>query len=133
MAAGYGSGNPSVLDRIVRTYRNAAGDVIATQTISVVLNYIDGVNAAGMALQTSDSQSTNRFRRTASIKLKTVRSPKSGASATVATVVTEGSFDSRSESSGDVVSVTYTGTSGQNDLIIPVNALGGVLKVGDSV
>lgn len=134
MPAGYSSGNPSILDTIVRTYKNGAGDVIATQYISVQLRYIDGLDSNGMALVNDESSTTSRFRRTGKPVLRTVRSPKSGASAVIASVVTEGSYNTRSESGNDVVSVTYTGNSSEvNDLTIPVNALSGVFKIGDTI
>lgn len=133
MPAGYTSGQVSVLDTITRTCRNAAGDIIATQVITVQVYTAQGVNAAGMSLVTSDGLSTNRFKRTAVVKLSTTKSPKTGASATIANVTTEGRFDSRTEDGGDITTVTYAGVAPVNDIVVPVTTLGGVLKVGDSV
>lgn len=129
----YSSGQTSLLDQITRVYRNGAGDIIATQVISVKVQNISTVNGAGMALVTSASQSTDRFKRTATTKLTTTRSPKTGASAVIATVTTTGKFTSRTENGGDITSVTYAGTDHVNDLIIPVTQMAGVFVVGGSV
>lgn len=123
----------SLMDKITRTCKNGAGDVVAVQTISVLLKPLDPVNAAGMNLVEADSISTNRFLRGARITLHTRKSLKSGASRTVATVETTGGFDSRTESGGDVTTVTYAGVAPVNDVVVPVSTLGGVIKVGDSV
>lgn len=134
MPAGYTSGQVSLLDIITRTYKNAAGDVIATQTLSVFSGTVMTVNGAGMSLVTSDSLSTNRFKRTATWRLSTTLSPKTGASTTIATVVTSGKFDSRTESGGDITTVTYSGSSDvENDITVPITLLDGVLAVGDTV
>jgi hypothetical protein len=133
MPAGYTSGQISVLDTITRTCFNGAGDVIATQVITVQAYTIQGFNAAGMNLVTSDGLSTNRFKRTAVVKLSTTKSPITGASSTIASIQTEGKYDARTESGGDITTVTYTGRAPVNDIIVPVTTLGGVLKVGDSV
>jgi hypothetical protein len=133
MPAGYTSGQVSVLDTITRTCRNAAGDIIATQVITVQAYTNTGVNSAGMSLVTSDGLSTNRFKRTAVVKLSTTKSPRSGASSTIANIQTEGKYDSRTEDGGDITTVTYAGRAPVNDVVVPVTTLGGVLKVGDSV
>lgn len=133
MPAGHTSGQVSVLDTISRICRNAAGDIVATQIITVQAYTVQTVNGAGMSLVTSNSLSTNRFKRTAVVKLSTTRSPRSGASTTIANIVTEGKFDSRTESGGDITTVTYAGIAPVNDIVVPVSTLTGVLKVGDAV
>lgn len=127
------SGQISVLDTITRTCRNAAGDIIATQVITVQTYTVQNVNGAGMNLVRSNSLSTDRFKRTAVVKLSTTRSPRTGASATIANVVTEGRFNTRTEADGDITTVTYAGTAPVNDIVVPVSTLSGLLKVGDSV
>jgi hypothetical protein len=121
-----------LLDTIIRTYRNGAGDIIAIQKIIVDQDFIDAHAASGM-IMVGKEPGENRFKRTALIKLQTQLSPKSGASATIATVVTSGSYSSRAESGGDVVSATYAGDLFSNDLEIPVNTLDGVFAVGDTI
>lgn len=133
MPAGYTSGRNSILDRITRTCKNAAGDVVAIQVITVVVKPLDPVNAAGMSYVTPESISTDRFKRGARVSLQTDLTLKSGASRVIATVETTGSFDSRTESGGDITTVTYEGIPPVNDIIVPVSTLDGVFKVGDSV
>lgn len=123
----------SLMDKITRTCRNAAGDIVAIQTISVIIKPLDPVNGAGMNLVDPQSISTDRFLRGARITLHTKKQLKSGASRTIATVETSGRFDVRTESGGDVTTVTYTGVAPVNDITVPVSTLGGVLKVGDAV
>ncbi len=133
MPAGYTSGNVSILDTITRTYRNSANDIIATQIITVQCYTVCTANGAGASLYTEKSLSTDRFKRTAQIRLSTTRSPKSGASGIITSITTEGKFNTRSESGGDIDSVTYTAEEPVNALTIPVRQLTGVFTIGDSV
>lgn len=133
MPAGSISGQVSTLDTITRTCKNAAGTIIATQIITVQAYSVAAINTAGMNLVTSDGLGTNRFKRTAVVKLNTQRSTVTGASAVIATIQTEGRFNTRTEGSGDIETVTYTGIAPVNDIIVPVSTLGGVFKVSDSV
>jgi hypothetical protein len=127
------TGSSSVLDVITRTYKNAAGDTIAIQKISVRVETISTQNRAGMNLTTPESLELTRFKRTGRPVLTTSRSIKSGASAVISSVVTEGSFDTYTVVSSDITEVVYVGVSPVNSLTIPVNSLSGVFKIGDTV
>ena len=123
----------SVLDTITRVCKNAAGDIIATQTISVLVKPLDPINSSGMNFVNSESIDNRRFYRGARVTLHTELSLKSGASRAVSTVETAGGFNSRTESGGDITTVTYTGIAPVNDITVPVSTLSGVIKVGDTV
>lgn len=123
----------SILDVITRTYLNAAGNTIATQTLSITSYPVNSVNTSGMNLTTADGLSTNRFLRRATIRLKTTTTTSTATSKVIASVVTSGRFNVRNESGGDVINVVYSGVAPQNDIIVPVTEMAGVFKVGDSI
>ena len=123
----------STVESIVRTCKNAAGDIIAVQTITVTFKPITSVEANGLALVTANSLSSDRFRRGASIKLSTKVSYKSGGSRTISSIDTTGGFSSTVQANNDISTVVYAGVAPTNDVTVPVTAMGGVFKVGDTV
>lgn len=134
MPAGYGSGNSSSLDTIIRIYKNAAADVLAIQSISVVIKKVDGINAAGMALVTDESITSLRFRRTATFHVTTERFINLAVSRVISSIDTSGNFNSYTSSAGDVTSVTYTGAASvENDIVFAIQNNTELFHLGDSV
>jgi len=132
----YSSGSSSLFDTIIRTCKNAAGETIAVQRLSVIVKTVGTENVAGQNLVTVESLDTRRFKRTGIIKLVQSRPANTSLSdRTVATVDVEGSFSSYTlDSNNDVTTVTYTSPVTEvNDLTLPVNTISGIIQVGASV
>lgn len=138
---GYGNaGSLNTADKIVRVCKNAAGNIVATQTISVTFDTVSTVDGRGHPLSTPEATGQNgatikRFMRTATSRLiKTERSLLSAASRAITTIETTGNFNTRTEASNDVVSATYLGDGLLvNNVTVGVNTIPGVFKIGDSV
>lgn len=129
----YSSGNPSLLDKIVRTCLNAAAETIAVQTINISVSTISTVSGSGAMLVTPESVETTRFKRTARPTLFTEKRYVTSGGRVVAKVLTSGAYDSTTIVSNDIESVVYNGVSPVNNIEIPVTALQGVYKVGDTI
>lgn len=122
------------LDVIKRTAFNSTNDVIAVQYVNISVETLQGLDSEGASLETTTGRTTKRFLRMARIGVpKTVRSISS-VSRVVTKVVTNGNFDTVAVVSNDVTTATYTGaTALENDVVIPLNKVTGLIRIGDTV
>ena len=130
------NGKSSILDRITRTCYDSGNKVIAVQHLVVKSATINTADGAGRNLVRTDSLSSHRFKRTASLHLeKTTISQNSSGSGVkqVSYVVTSGNFNEHThEVDGDVGIVTYLGKPQENDISFNLEAVPGILVEGDS-
>ncbi len=123
----------SQLDTITRICKNAAGLVVAVQTLTVVSRTISTMDPSGSNLITADALSTRRFLRTASVNVDTEKFVVPDGDQDIDSVETSGSYDSYTVASSDVATVTYTGISPQNSITLGISGDTRVLGIGDTV
>jgi methylthioribose-1-phosphate isomerase len=130
---GYSSGQTTVLDTITRICKNSDSVALAIQEINVRAATISTVNRAGMSLVTASSLSTDRFKRTGTVKLaSTTFLNTQSANRAITSVEVSGRFDSfTKDGDQDVETVTYSGDDVVNDLVFGINNIPGVIRVGD--
>lgn len=124
----------SVLDRITRVCKNSAGDIIATQVITVRTESIETRTGAGISFIDPRNITIARFGRRGLFSVRTQTAKTTSGNATITTILTTGGYDIAIMVGNDVDYVTYNGDdNGMNNIDIPVSQLTSVYVVGDIV